>query len=224
MHHVILVDSEPGSSALAGRYRGVATVDHRVERDGSTGTTTPACTSSSITSHPSYTRPPTTLKPRRPSRRRLNHGAGIKSETVHDVRLDIYDPSRSDPDWCVNLSSAGTQVRLSSYLWRLGTQRPRLPKARNMLHSSLVGPAAKRVGTEFGLAAAELRVELVASHLVGLAFARYQLYIEPLASTGISWLPGLDRLWSATSPIRIRSLRGGITRRVLRGLLASIRA
>jgi hypothetical protein len=101
---------------------------------------------------------------------------------------------------------------------------PLLPKARNMLHSSLVGPAAKRVGTEFGLAAAELRVELVASHLVGLAFARYQLYIEPLASTGISWLPGLDRLWSATSPIRIRSLRGGITRRVLRGLLASIRA
>jgi hypothetical protein len=82
MHPVILVDSEPGSSALAGRYRGVATVDHRVERDGSTGTTTPACTSSSITSHPSYTRPPTTLKPRRPSRRRLNHGAGIKSETV----------------------------------------------------------------------------------------------------------------------------------------------
>lgn len=38
MHHVILVDSEPGSSALAGRYRGVATVDHRVERGGSTAT------------------------------------------------------------------------------------------------------------------------------------------------------------------------------------------
>src|SRR5882757_7610604 len=41
MHHVILGDSEPGSSALAGRYRGVATVDHRVERGGLTGTTTP---------------------------------------------------------------------------------------------------------------------------------------------------------------------------------------
>jgi hypothetical protein len=41
MHHVILGDSEPGSSAVAGRYRGVATVDHRVERGGSTGTTTP---------------------------------------------------------------------------------------------------------------------------------------------------------------------------------------
>jgi hypothetical protein len=41
MHQVILGDSEPGSSAVAGRYRGVATVDHRVERGGSTGTTTP---------------------------------------------------------------------------------------------------------------------------------------------------------------------------------------
>jgi hypothetical protein len=41
MHHVIVGDSEPGSSALSGRYRGVATVDHRVERGGSTGTTTP---------------------------------------------------------------------------------------------------------------------------------------------------------------------------------------
>jgi hypothetical protein len=32
---------------------------------------------------------------------------------------------------------------------------------------------------------AELRVELVASHLMGLAFARYQLKIEPIASASI---------------------------------------
>jgi hypothetical protein len=35
---------------------------------------------------------------------------------------------------------------------------------------------------------AELRVELVASHLMGLAFARYQLRIEPVASAGVDEL------------------------------------
>ena len=35
---------------------------------------------------------------------------------------------------------------------------------------------------------AELRVELVASHLMGLAFARYQLKIEPIASTSVEEL------------------------------------
>ena len=30
-----------------------------------------------------------------------------------------------------------------------------------------------------------MRVELVASHLMGLAFARYQLKIEPIASTSV---------------------------------------
>jgi hypothetical protein len=49
-----------------------------------------------------------------------------------------------------------------------------------------------------GVADAELRVELVASHLAGLAFARYQLKMEPLASTTaedlVDWLgPTLQR-------------------------------
>jgi hypothetical protein len=65
---------------------------------------------------------------------------------------------------------------------------PLLPQARDMLHSSLVGPLAQRVSSEFGVSDAELRLELVASHLIGLAFARYQLKIEPLASTEIDGL------------------------------------
>ena len=43
----------------------------------------------------------------------------------------------------------------------------------------------ERVATGFGVADAELRVELVASHLAGLAFARYQLRIEPIASATV---------------------------------------
>jgi AcrR family transcriptional regulator len=59
------------------------------------------------------------------------------------------------------------------------------PLARKLLHDTLAGPIAERVAAEFGVDDAELRVELVASHLMGLAFARYQLRIEPLASTSI---------------------------------------
>jgi AcrR family transcriptional regulator len=72
-------------------------------------------------------------------------------------------------------------------LWRSAAIHP---EARKVLHDSLAGPIAKRVAAEFGVADAELRVELVASHLAGLAFARYQLKIEPLASTTVEDLVG----------------------------------
>jgi len=74
-------------------------------------------------------------------------------------------------------------------LWRSAAIHP---QARKVLHDSLAGPIAERVTAEFGVADAELRVELVASHLAGLAFARYQLKIEPIASTPVddlvAWL------------------------------------
>ncbi|MCW2662263.1 MAG: TetR family transcriptional regulator [Mycobacterium sp.] len=72
-------------------------------------------------------------------------------------------------------------------LWRSAAIHP---QARKVLHDSLAGPIAKRIAAEFGVADAELRVELVASHLAGLAFARYQLKIEPLASTAVDDLVG----------------------------------
>src|ERR1700741_1468348 len=84
-------------------------------------------------------------------------------------------------------------------LWRSAAIQP---QARKVLHDSLAGPIAKRVAAEFGAADAELRVELVASHLAGLAFARYQLKIEPIASTSIedlvAWLgPTVQRYLTA---------------------------
>jgi hypothetical protein len=88
----------------------------------------------------------------------------------------------------------------------LGDSAALLPQARNMLQNGLVGPVAKRIATEFGVTDAELRVELVASHLVGLAFARYQLKIEPLATAGIeqlvAWMgPTIERYLTDPKPI-----------------------
>lgn len=79
------------------------------------------------------------------------------------------------------------------------------PLARKLLHDSLAGPVAQRVAAEFGVDDAELRVELVTVHMVGLAFARYQLKIEPLASAGlddlVSWLgPTVQRYLTAPDP------------------------
>jgi AcrR family transcriptional regulator len=87
-------------------------------------------------------------------------------------------------------------------LWRSAAIQP---QARKVLHDSLAGPIAERVGAEFGVADAELRVELVASHLAGLAFARYQLKIEPIASAAIEdvvgWIgPTVQRYLTAETP------------------------
>ena len=70
-------------------------------------------------------------------------------------------------------------------VWRSAAVQP---LARKLLHDTLAGPLAERVAAEFGVDDAVLRVELVASHLMGLAFARYQLRIEPIASTDVDHL------------------------------------
>jgi AcrR family transcriptional regulator len=62
------------------------------------------------------------------------------------------------------------------------------PLARKLLHDTLAGPIAERVADEFRVADAELRVELMTAHLSGLAFARYQLRIEPIASASVDAL------------------------------------
>ncbi|OCB52405.1 TetR family transcriptional regulator [Mycobacterium vulneris] len=79
------------------------------------------------------------------------------------------------------------------------------PLARKLLHDSLAGPVAHRVATEFGVDNAELRAELVTVHLVGLAFARYQLKIEPMASASIddlvAWIgPTVQRYLTDPNP------------------------
>lgn len=77
--------------------------------------------------------------------------------------------------------------------------------ARKLLHDTLADPVARRVSTEFGVDNAELRVELVTVHLVGLAFARYQLKIEPMASASIddlvAWMgPTVQRYLTHPNP------------------------
>lgn len=87
-------------------------------------------------------------------------------------------------------------------VWRSAAVQP---LARKLLHDTLAGPIAERVAAEFGVDDAVLRVELVASHLMGLAFARYQLRIEPMASTSIddlvAWIgPTVQRYLTGRTP------------------------
>src|SRR5579884_4317301 len=87
-------------------------------------------------------------------------------------------------------------------LWRSAAIQPR---ARQVLHDAMAGPIAERVAAEFRVADAELRVELVASHLAGLAFARYQLRIEPIASAAVEdlvgWIgPTVQRYLTGSNP------------------------
>lgn len=89
-------------------------------------------------------------------------------------------------------------------VWRSAADQP---LARKLLHDTLAGPVADRVASEFGVDSAVLRVELVASHLMGLAFARYQLRIEPIASVGVdelvAWIgPTVERYLTGPTPSR----------------------
>lgn len=79
------------------------------------------------------------------------------------------------------------------------------PLARKLLRDTLAGPVAERLSTEFGVDDAVLRVELVTVHLLGLAFARYQLKIEPIASVSVEelvdWIgPTVQRYLTDRSP------------------------
>ena len=79
------------------------------------------------------------------------------------------------------------------------------PLARKLLHDTLAGPVAQQIADQFGVDNAELRVELVTVHLVGLAFARYQLKIEPMASASIddlvAWMgPTVQRYLTDPNP------------------------
>lgn len=79
------------------------------------------------------------------------------------------------------------------------------PLARKLLHDTLAGPVARQIADQFGVDNAELRVELVTVHLVGLAFARYQLKIEPMASASIddlaAWIgPTVQRYLTDPNP------------------------
>ncbi|MGW4101133.1 TetR/AcrR family transcriptional regulator [Mycobacterium sp. NPDC004974] len=112
--------------------------------------------------------------------------ADIGARLVRDV-VQRWDAASFDPLLMV-FRSAGVQ-----------------PLARKLLHDSLAGPVAQRVATEFGVDDAELRVELVTVHLVGLAFARYQLKIEPMASAGVdelvAWMgPTVQRYLTDPNP------------------------
>lgn len=72
-------------------------------------------------------------------------------------------------------------------LWRSAAMQP---LAKDLLHTSLAGPIAERLAAKFDVPDAVLRVELVTSHLMGVAFARYQLRIDPIASISIDELVG----------------------------------
>ncbi|ULP48898.1 TetR family transcriptional regulator [Mycolicibacter virginiensis] len=105
----------------------------------------------------------------------LHQLAGLLEESTDDIgtRLVRHFFQRSDE---------GTLFDPLLTVWRSAAVQP---LARRLLHDTLAGPVAHRVAAAFGVKDAVLRVEFVAAHMVGLAFARYQLKIEPLASAGV---------------------------------------
>jgi AcrR family transcriptional regulator len=105
----------------------------------------------------------------------LHQLAGMLDESIDEIGPRLV--RRFIERW-----DAGDTFEPLLTVWRSAADQP---LAKKLLHDTLAGPVAERVAAEFGVDDAVLRVELVASHLMGLAFARYQLRIEPIASTSV---------------------------------------
>jgi AcrR family transcriptional regulator len=112
----------------------------------------------------------------------LHQLAGMLDESIDEIGPRLV--RRFIERW-----DAGDTFEPLLTVWRSAADQP---LAKKLLHDTLAGPVAERVAAEFGVDDAVLRVELVASHLMGLAFARYQLRIEPIASTSaddlVAWI------------------------------------
>jgi hypothetical protein len=77
--------------------------------------------------------------------------------------------------------------------------------AANMLTHHVIEQTLGRIVTSLGVPDPELRATLISSQLIGLAFLRYVLRAEPLASapaeTITSWLiPTIDRYLTGDAP------------------------
>lgn len=87
-------------------------------------------------------------------------------------------------------------------LWHSATTQP---LAQQALRETFADQLAEQVASKFKVTNAKLRIELVATHLSGLAFARYQAKIEPIASTSVddlvAWIgPTIERYLTAPDP------------------------
>jgi AcrR family transcriptional regulator len=125
----------------------------------------------------------------------LHQLAGMLDESIDEIGPRLV--RRFIERW-----DAGDTFEPLLTVWRSAADQP---LAKKLLHDTLAGPVAERVAAEFGVDDAVLRVELVASHLMGLAFARYQLRIEPIASTSV------DDLVAWVGPTVQRYLTGPTT-------------
>lgn len=77
--------------------------------------------------------------------------------------------------------------------------------AANMLTQHVLEQTLGRIVTSLGVPDPELRATLISSQLIGLAFLRYVLRAEPLASTPaetiVNWLiPTIDRYLTGDTP------------------------
>lgn len=131
----------------------------------------------------------------------------IPEHPLHQLAgmLDDYDADQIGAQLVrrfVERWDAGDTFEPLLTVWRSAADQP---LARKLLHDTLAGPVAERVAARFGVDDPVLRVELVTVHLMGLAFARYQLRIEPITSVGIddlvAWIgPTVQRYLTAPGP------------------------
>ncbi|MFE2045575.1 TetR family transcriptional regulator [Streptomyces sp. NPDC059477] len=128
----------------------------------------------------------------------VHHYFGTKEQVFEAAVEIVAAPALSAPDVVVQGPLDGAGERLTRFFFGVwenpATRKPLLAVVRSAVNNEaartvfsrlIAGQLLRRIADEVALPEPELRAELAASQLVGIAMIRYVIKVEPLASVDV---------------------------------------
>lgn len=128
----------------------------------------------------------------------VHHYFGTKEQVFQAAVETVFAPALSAPDVIFEGPTDEIGERFARFLFGIWenpvTRTPLLAVLRSAVNNEVAaavfrrlvaGQLLRRVAARLGLPDAELRAELAAAQLVGVAILRYVIKLEPLASTDV---------------------------------------
>ncbi|GGS84408.1 TetR/AcrR family transcriptional regulator [Streptomyces chromofuscus] len=128
----------------------------------------------------------------------VHHYFGTKEQVFQEALQAVFAPALKAPDVIFEGPAEGVGERFARFLFGIWenpvTRTPLLAVVRSAVTNEVAASVfrrlvaaqlLRRVASQLGLPDAELRAELAAAQLVGVAIMRYVIKLEPLASADL---------------------------------------
>ncbi|MBX9397736.1 TetR family transcriptional regulator [Streptomyces sp. TRM72054] len=128
----------------------------------------------------------------------VHHYFGTKEQVFQEALEAVFAPALKAPDVIFEGPAEGVGERFARFLFGIWenpvTRTPLLAVVRSAVTNEVAASVfrrlvaaqlLRRVASQLGLPDAELRAELAAAQLVGVAIMRYVIKLEPLASADV---------------------------------------